>query len=201
LTFAYILYNQIELCEISKNFPWQTIWDLSEKFQLEENTDWRWKVDFSKSHRLCHNFQQITWFIYHFIGFWPLHTFCIIRLSFARSQKISLDKQSETCQKSSSSRKILIGGGKWISQNHTDYATVSTFCMILYHFIGFLTFAYILYNQIELCEISKNFPWQTIRDLSEQFQLLENTDWRRKKWFTKNRPKSEIKLNISCDFV
>jgi len=46
--FLDFLYNQIELCEISKIFSWQTIRDLSEKFQLQENTDWKWKVDLLK---------------------------------------------------------------------------------------------------------------------------------------------------------
>jgi len=102
--FLDFLYNQIELCEISKIFSRQTIWDLSEKFQLQENTDGRWIVYLleiaqfvTKSSIFSHNLCVI-------LGFSTFRTCCIIRLSFARSQKYFLDKQSETCRKSSSCR-------------------------------------------------------------------------------------------------
>jgi len=110
LTFECFCVIRLSSARSQKNFLWQTIRDLSEKFQLEENTDGRWKVDFLKITR------------------------------------------------------------KWPNCDH--------FNVICIHFWGFLSFSDFLCNQIELCEVSKIFSWQTIRDLSEKFQLQENTDGR-----------------------
>jgi len=73
-----------------------------------------------------------------------------------------------------------MGGEKWIYSESPKIGTIIDILHELYAVFRVFDFLDFLYNQIELCEISKIFSRQTIWDLSEKFQLQENTDGRRK---------------------
>ena len=105
LHFCVFWYNHIGPCEISENFSWQTIWDLSEEFQLQEIYRSEEESGFLKIKGILYEIAYLYIFMY-------------------------------------------------------DFPSIFIFRVFLYYHIG-------------LCEISEKISWQTIWDLSEEFQLQE----------------------------
>jgi len=99
------LYKYDGLCEISEKFLWQTIWDLPKNFQLQEIYWYEEECGFLKTSNFNRNLHLYAIFKAYFLCFSDFCVFCISTMGSARSQKNFFDKQSEICQKISSSKK------------------------------------------------------------------------------------------------
>jgi len=104
MNFVCFVQSQWALRDL-KNFSWQTIWDLSERFQLQEIYRSEEKIRFIKIADFHDNIVYISHICLYFEWFYEICVFCKITMGSARSQKKFLDKQSETCQKDSSYKK------------------------------------------------------------------------------------------------
>jgi len=123
-----------------------------------KSTDLRRKVDFSKSKEFSMKLHIYTYLCMIFRAFSFFVFFCIITLGSARSQKKFLDKQSETCQKSSSSRKSTDLRRKVDFSNSTNLLWKwHDFIQFRYNSHVFPDFYIFLYYDIGLCEISEKF--------------------------------------------
>jgi len=111
--------------------------------------------------------------------------FCIITMGSARSQKIFFDKQSETCQRISSSKKYTDMRRKVDFSKHSILIEFHTYIRYLYTFYEIFRRLCFSYMHDGLCEISEKFLRQTIWDLSENFQLQEMYWYKEESWFLK----------------
>ena len=93
------------LCGISDNFSWQTIWDLSKQFLLEEIQASLKFSDFHKTLPFVLYNTQYGYILWHFCKFCTFRVLGAVTRCSAGSQIIFPDKQSETRQKKFCSKK------------------------------------------------------------------------------------------------
>jgi len=96
-TFACFCIIILSSARSQKNFLWQPIWDLLEKFQLEEIYWLEVKSEFIKITRIVVYFNTLGCILGNIWSVFEFSTFCTIRLSSADLKEFFLDKQSEIC--------------------------------------------------------------------------------------------------------
>ena len=157
-----------------KNFSWQTIWDLSKKFQLQE---------IQRSEEECTILKitiissKMEWKLYICVQFWVFSDFCDYwynhkglceiseKISWQTIWDLSKKFQLQEIQRSEEECTIV--------KITTISSKMEWKLYICVQFWVFSDFCDYWYNHKGLCEISEKFSWQTIWDLSEKFQLQE----------------------------
>ena len=133
----------------------------------------------------------MTWKCISMYNFEYLHTFvfiCIITLGSARSQKIFLDNQSETCQKSSSSKKSTD------LRRNVQFSKITIFCLKLHEnvylrtiFEYFYTFMFIGIITLGSARSQKNFLDKQSETCQKSSSSKKSTDLRRNVQFSKSQ--------------
>ena len=152
-----------------------------------KSTDLRRKVDFSNS-------TNLLWKWHDFIHLGVISTyfqtfifFCIMTLGSARSQKNFLDKQSETCQKSSSSRKSTDLRRKVDFSNSTNllwkWHDFIHLGIIPTYFQNFIFFCIMTWGSARSQKIFLDKQSETCQ---KSFSSKKSTDLRRKVDFSKS---------------
>jgi len=103
---SVFLTQQKVLCGIQDIFLWQTIWDLSRIFQLQQTLSSYEEIWKLKKHKFDSYTSHFLRFTVTFSWFYGYQCFGSSRRCSAGSKIFFFDKQSETCQKYFSSSKL-----------------------------------------------------------------------------------------------
>jgi len=174
------LYHHNGLCEIPEKFSWQTIWDLSERLQLQEIYRSEEKIRFIKIAYFRDNIAYISHICVYFD--WIMKFVCFVKSQWALRdpRKIFLRNNLRLVRKIPATRNLQIWGENYIFQNRLISWQYSLYFSHLHVF-------WLIYEFCVFCTITmgsarsqKKFIDKQSETCQKDYSYKKSTDLRRK---------------------